>query len=71
MDDIRMTQLRCRLSFTLEPLATVVVLAEMRWKKLEGNTTFELAVFSQMDLPHPACTDLVDNSVMPDLSTFD
>lgn len=52
------------LGFTLKPVQTVLVTSELGRKHFESDPAIQFVVLGQIDVSHPARTDLLEYAVM-------
>ncbi len=64
--DERMIQVCCGLGLPQEPLAGNLVPLQGFGEKLEGHLPWQGGVLGQVDLPHPALAELLDDPVVGD-----
>jgi hypothetical protein len=59
-----MIQSRRCLSLALEPFATILILTQVRWQKLQRDFSIKLGILGQIDFTHSTRTNLFDNLVV-------
>ena len=62
-DDVGMIEGGCDVGLTGEPLAEHRIAGESRWQDLERVLAGEARVIGEIDLAHPAGTELADDAV--------
>ena len=63
-DDVGMVQGSHRLGFALEALESCLVRCHLGRQDLQCNLSFELGVLGEVDLPHSAFADLLEDLVV-------
>jgi hypothetical protein len=58
------------LCLTLKSFSVIIMLAQIRWKKLQCYLTLKTGIFCQIYLAHPTGTDFGDNLIMTDFGAF-
>lgn len=62
--DVGMIELRERERFTPELLAGVLVVETSRRQELDGDVALETRIPGEIDVPHPARTDLLEDPIV-------